>query len=200
MYQALLQVMVFLYLGLLGQVHGQNGTEVRTCLRKTCTERLSEGGLPGNLVYEALRKASPNTRRTDPTFGKSGNRRRNKRESYSEPPATSYEQPRRIIEIRRVIVDPPPGQPPIGAPAVGSPGGGLPPDTDPYIANMAPEDTVPIAIFPPVDGEQEFPSKCVVFSELTDFELMENELEEEAPPVVLSVLHTFIVNQSYRNF
>jgi hypothetical protein len=35
---------------------------------------------------------------------------------------------------------------------------------------MAPEDTVPIAIFPPFVRSPDYPTKCVIFSQLTDFE------------------------------
>jgi len=35
---------------------------------------------------------------------------------------------------------------------------------------MAPENTVPVAIFPSFDNSPDSLSKCVIFSQLTDFE------------------------------
>jgi len=52
----------------------------------------------------------------------------------------------------------------------GSPGGGARPEDNHYIAAMAPEDTTPVAIFPPFDRSPDYPTKCVIFSQLTDFE------------------------------
>jgi hypothetical protein len=65
---------------------------------------------------------------------------------------------------------PPPGVAPPDVPQVGYPGGGAHPSTDPYTAAMAPDGTVPIAVFPPFAEYKKTPTKCVVFSELTDFE------------------------------
>ena len=55
-------------------------------------------------------------------------------------------------------------------PQFGQPGGGAPPETDLYTAALAPEDSVPVAIFPPFSEQMTQPTKCVIFSELTDFE------------------------------
>ncbi len=65
---------------------------------------------------------------------------------------------------------PPPGQAPQKSPQPGQRGGGARPEDNPYIANMAPEGTVPVAIFPPFERSPLYPKKCVIFSELTDFE------------------------------
>ena len=65
---------------------------------------------------------------------------------------------------------PPPGVAPKDVPQIGYPGGGAHPSTDPYTAAMAPDGTVPIAVFPPFAEYKKNPTKCVIFSELTDFE------------------------------
>ena len=65
---------------------------------------------------------------------------------------------------------PPPGVAPKDVPQIGTPGGGAHPSTDPYTADMAPDGTVPIAVFPPFAEYKKNPTKCVIFSELTDFE------------------------------
>jgi hypothetical protein len=70
----------------------------------------------------------------------------------------------------KVIVMPPPGQAPSNFPQPGQPGGGARPETNPYIAAMAPEGTVPVAIYPPFKKNPRYPTQCVIFSELEDFE------------------------------
>jgi hypothetical protein len=66
---------------------------------------------------------------------------------------------------------PPPGQAPADAPQPGQPGGGARPETNPYIAAMAPEGTVPVAVYPPFNNyNMKYPTECVLFSELEDFE------------------------------
>jgi hypothetical protein len=92
--------------------------------------------------------------------------------NYNSPPPT-YEattRPPKVHNVGKVIVMPPPGEFPTGYPLPGQPGGGARPETNPYIAAMAPEGTVPIAIYPPFQTKQDYPKKCVIFSELTDFE------------------------------
>ena len=96
--------------------------------------------------------------------GASGRRRRD----VSFKP--SYESPYTVIDAGKVIVMPPLGVAPKDVPQFGQPGGGAPPETDPYTAAMAPEDTVPVAVFPPFSEYKKHPTKCVVFSELTDYE------------------------------
>ena len=82
----------------------------------------------------------------------------------------SYEAPNTVIDVGKVIVWPPPGVAPNDSPQPGQPGGGAPPETDPETAAFAPDGTVPIAVFPPFSEYQTNPKKCVIFSELTDFE------------------------------
>ena len=91
-------------------------------------------------------------------------------------PAPSYEAPPTVYNTGKVIVMPPPGKVPQGFPQPGQYYGGALPEKDQYVADMAPEGTVPIAIYPPFENQPLYPSKCVVFSELTDFEL--NEIED----------------------
>ena len=40
----------------------------------------------------------------------------------------------------------------------------------PYVAAMAPDGTVPIAVFPPFEKQPRYPARCVVFGQLTDYE------------------------------
>ena len=82
----------------------------------------------------------------------------------------AYEAPHTVIDVGKVIVWPPPGVAPNDSPQPGQPGGGAPPETDPETAAFAPDGTVPIAVFPPFSEYQKNPKKCVIFSELTDFE------------------------------
>ena len=99
---------------------------------------------------------------------KTGCNRRKRQTSYYAPPTTT--SPQKIWNSGNVIVMPPPGKAPEGYPQPGQPGGGALPETNPYIADMAPEGTVPIAIFPPFVKDPLYPARCVIFSELTDFE------------------------------
>ena len=164
---------------------------------------MSEGGLNGTEVYPAMNNADPSATRLDDNFS------RIKREVYAESPANSYQDTDRIIETRRILVVPAPGKPPYGEPQVETPGGGHLPSTDPYIAAMAPKDTEPIAIFWPDDFKDEEvkkpPRKCVIFSELTDFEVEQRREETEkavAPQVPLNQpstinFETFVFPFSY---
>jgi len=96
--------------------------------------------------------------------------------NYNNPPPPSYEaptEPPKILNPGRVVVMPPPGKAPPGFPQPGQAGGGALPETNPYIANMAPDGTVPIAIFPPFEKNPIYPTKCVIYSQLTDFEDLE---------------------------
>ena len=190
---------VFLFAALLDQVGGQGNETAppRVCLRTTCREKSGEGGLSGIDAYESLQRASPDQRKSPNAFPRKGRKLkantkkgRKRRDAPAVPPPTTYQLPNRIIEQRRILVEPAPGQPPVGVPLVGAPGGGAFPDTDPYIKNMAPEGTVPIAIFPPFEEELRYPTKCVVYSELTDFELLPNEVEPEAAPPVTSLINS----------
>jgi hypothetical protein len=74
---------------------------------------------------------------------------------------------------------PPPGVAPSNALQPGTPGGGGLPYTDPYAASLAPSGTVPIAVFPPFNQYKRYPTKCVIFSELTDFEKESNGEDED---------------------
>ena len=49
-------------------------------------------------------------------------------------------------------------------------GGGDRPETNEEIANLAPEGTVPVAIYPAFQKQPSYPTKCVIYSQLTDFE------------------------------
>jgi hypothetical protein len=70
---------------------------------------------------------------------------------------------------------PPLGKAPVGYPQPGERNGGALPETNPYVANMAPSGTVPIAVFPPFEKEPLRPTRCVIYSQLTDFEDLEEE-------------------------
>ena len=70
---------------------------------------------------------------------------------------------------------PPPGKAPVGYPQPGEPGGGALPETNPYVANMAPYGTVPIAIYPPFEKEPVYPTRCVIYSQLNDIEDLDEE-------------------------
>ena len=92
---------------------------------------------------------------------------------------------------------PPPGKAPRGYPQPGQPGGGALPETNPYIANMAPDGTVPIAIFPPFEKDPLYPTKCVIYSQLTDFEDLEiNDYGNIQVDQVL-MLYTIIIILSF---
>jgi hypothetical protein len=65
---------------------------------------------------------------------------------------------------------PPPGYAPRDAPQPGTPEGGGLPSSDQEAADLAPKGTVAIAVFPPFSEYKRNPTKCVIFSELTDFE------------------------------
>ena len=119
----------------------------------------------GTTAYNQVRKIDPFFPMSD-FYGKGNSIRKRRDASYQN----SYEAPNNIIDVGKVIVLPPPGVAPKDVPQVGEPGGGAPPETDPYTANMAPEGTVPIAVFPPFEEYKKYPTKCVIFSELTDFE------------------------------
>jgi len=82
----------------------------------------------------------------------------------------SYQKPNQVHNPGKVIVMPPPGVAPNDVPQIGYPGGGAHPSTDPYTAAMAPDGTKAIAVFPPFAEYKKNPTKCVIFSELTDFE------------------------------
>ena len=149
---------------LLGEVFSQNET---LCIRKICSAKVYGGGLTEGQVYEDMREASLKPM-TEENFS------RPRREVNAEASKASNQ----VIETQRVIVQPALGQPPFNAPPIGTPGGGAAPSEDKYIANFAPQDSVPIAIYRPIDfmGEEK---KCVLFSELTDFELLKKVMDEE---------------------
>ena len=48
--------------------------------------------------------------------------------------------------------------------------GGSKPDTNPRIASLAPDGTVPVAIFPGFEKQPLYPTECVIYSEVSDFE------------------------------
>jgi len=83
---------------------------------------------------------------------------------------TGYGAQNQVFEHGKVIIMPPPGKAPPNSPQPGYPGGGARPEDNPYIAAMAPEGTVPIAILPPFNRSPDYPTRCVIFSQLTDFE------------------------------
>ncbi len=150
------------------------------CWVTQCTQTASATNLPFYPVSEAQ-----NVR---PGYGPSNfNRPRRQASDYNAPPAVyeipsynapppRYEaptQPPKVLNPGRVVVMPPPGKAPQGFPQPGQPGGGALPETNPYIANMAPDGTVPIAILPPFEKQPLYPTKCVIYSQLTDFEDLE---------------------------
>ncbi len=152
----------------------------QNCVIEQCTQTLSAA----NLADYPL----PEVQNTKPDFGAPNfNRPRRQASDYNAPPAgyetpsynappPSYEaltQPPKVLNPGRVVVMPPPGKAPQGFPQPGQPGGGALPETNPYIANMAPDGTVPIAIFPPFEKNPLYPTKCVIYSQLTDFEDLE---------------------------
>jgi hypothetical protein len=75
-------------------------------------------------------------------------------------------------------VVPPLGMAPYNAPQPGSRGGGALPDTDPYAKSLAPPGTVPVAVYPPFSEYKRYPTKCVIFSQRTDFEKYFNNTED----------------------
>ena len=103
--------------------------------------------------------------------------------SYNAPTlyTTTTEAPK-VHNPGKVIVMPPPGKAPVGYPQPGEPGGGALPETNPYVANMAPYGTVPIAIYPPFEKEPVYPTRCVIYSQLNDFE----DLDEEYKVILTS--------------
>ena len=126
-------------------------------------------------VYNHQTPPTQNVEDVSSTTYLNGRKRRSAQEGNYNPPA-SYDAPTRppkVLNPGKVIVMPPPGEFPAGYPQPGQPGGGARPETDPYIAAMAPDGTVPIAIYPPFQTKQDYPKKCVIFSQLTDFEDLE---------------------------
>ncbi len=129
------------------------------CRIDTCTQ--TQQGT-GQTYDEAMKGVKEATASSNPYKGRRPGR--GKRD-------TGYgKQPNRVIEHGKVIVMPPPGQAPPKSPQPGQRGGGARPEDNPYIANMAPDGTVPVAIFPPFERSPLYPKKCVIYSELTDFE------------------------------
>jgi hypothetical protein len=135
------------------------------CRIDTCTQREQGTGHDYGQALDGVNRASPSNNPTN----------KNRPGSRRNPPRgkrdTGYGKPQnQVIEHGKVIVMPPPGQAPQKYPQPGQRGGGARPEDNPYIANMAPEGTVPVAIFPPFEKSPLYPKKCVIFSELTDFE------------------------------
>ncbi len=89
---------------------------------------------------------------------------------------------------------PPPGVAPSDAPQPGTPGGGGLPYTDPYAASLAPKGTVPIAVLPPFNKYKEYPTKCVIFSQLTDFERDSTDDEDDENEVPKFALNCNVLN------
>lgn len=116
------------------------------------------------------------TRASQPSLMISPPINRGRRQADYNVPAPSYGPPPTVYNPGKVIVMPPPGKVPPGYPEPGQYGGGAAPETNPYIADMAPDGTVPVAIYPPFEKQPLYPSKCVLFSELTDYE--ENEIDD----------------------
>lgn len=123
---------------------------------------LSGTGLSGLQSYNAIKNIDP--------FGGSSAGYYNDRKRRDVSYQSSYDAPDNVIDVGKVIVMPPLGVAPNDVPQFGQPDGGAPPETDPYTASMAPEGTVPVAVFPPFSEYKKYPTKCVVFSELTDYE------------------------------
>ena len=146
------QAVALLIVVSLSVVHSQN------CVVTECTQR--ETGVNQNQY--PLRDVQ-NVRPTNNPSSKPGINGRKKRD-------TRYKKPNKPIEHGSVIVMPPPGEAPQKFPQPGQRGGGARPEDNPYIAAMAPEGTVPIAIFPPFEKSPPYPTKCVIYSQLTDFE------------------------------
>ncbi len=62
------------------------------------------------------------------------------------------------------------GLAPSDAPQPGTLGGGGLPETDLYAKSLAPLGSVPVAVFPPFGEYKRQATKCVIYSERTDFE------------------------------
>ena len=143
-----------------------------------CTNEIYGDGLSYGNALNRIQNAKPsNSNYGSSSLGYygSGGRRgrggRGRRDVSSKPTyEASYEPPNTVIDVGKVIVMPPAGFAPKDQPQPGQQGGGARPETDPYTANMAPEDTVPVAVFPPFNEYKKHPTNCVIFSELTDYE------------------------------
>ena len=145
--------------------NGANCQRQRRCFFSTTTVEKYSSRLSGRQAYKEVNEADYGFNQD---YGYYGRRRRDVADKPSYKP--SYKAPNTVIDAGKVLVMPPPGVAPKDVPQFGQPGGGAPPQMDPYTAAMAPEDTVPVAVFPPFSEYKKHPTKCVVFSELTDFE------------------------------
>ena len=130
------------------------------CFHGSTTVEKYALGLSGQQAWDEVNSIDYGS---DVLLGYSRRRRDVNDNSPSQPTNT-------VIDAGKVIVMPPPGVAPKDVPQFGQPGGGAPPETDLYTAALAPEDSVPVAIFPPFSEQMTQPTKCVIFSELTDFE------------------------------
>ncbi len=82
---------------------------------------------------------------------------------------------------------------PSNAPQPGSLRGGNMPYMDPYASSLAPKGTVPVAVFPPFNQYKRHPTKCVIFSQMTDFERDFNDNDDEYDYEVYQLCYSFVV-------
>jgi hypothetical protein len=131
-----------------------------------CLERITTQQYAGNnLQYGQALGYVQSGRYATPNANPASNPRFGKRDTYGK--SNGYNE---VFDAGKVIIMPPLGQAPKNQPQPGQYGGGARPETNPYIANMAPENTVPVAIFPPFNHNPAKPTKCVIYSQLTDYE------------------------------